>query len=343
MGDISITLRSPDDFHVHLRDGDLLRRVISHTSFYFRRALVMPNTKRPILNYQHALQYKNRIERAAVRSANEFTPLMTIKLTGNTTRQNIIDAKTAGIVAVKLYPIGVTTNSLDGVDPTRMHIQLASVFRTMEECGMVLCVHAELPGVEPMARERLFLTILARLIDNYPDLKIVVEHVSSREAVDFVKSYDRNVAATITVHHLMLTLGDVVGDKLRPHHFCKPLPKTEYDRLMLQRAAISGDKRFFFGSDSAPHFRTKKECDHGAAGVFSAPVALPCLAAIFEGSGDGWQLKLENFVSKHGAEFYGLPLNTGTVTLKKTQWLVPSRFVGIVPFKADEILEWRVV
>jgi dihydroorotase len=257
----------------------------------------------------------------------------------STTPATIRDAAAAGVVAAKLYPEGVTTNSGDGV---RDVLALGEVFAAMSDAGLVLCLHGESPDAFCLDREERFLAeVLPGLARSFPDLRIVLEHVSTAAAVDWVRRHDGgNVAATVTVHHLLLTLDDVVGGLLAPHHFCKPVAKRPDDRAAIVAAAVGGDPRFFLGTDSAPHPRAAKESAHGCAGVFTAPVALPLLATVFESQGALGAL--EGFCSAHGAAFYGLPPNPGTVRLVREAWDVPAEIDGIVPFRAGATLPWRV-
>jgi dihydroorotase len=243
------------------------------------------------------------------------------------------------VVAGKLYPEGVTTNSSDGV---RDVLALADVFAAMSDAGMVLCLHGESPDAFCLDREESFLAeVLPALAQSFPELRIVLEHVSTAAAVDWVRRWEGgNVAATVTVHHLVLTLDDVVGGLLAPHHFCKPVAKRPADRSAIVAAAVGGDPRFFLGTDSAPHVRAAKESAHGCAGVFTAPVALPVLATVFE-SEDALDA-LDGFCSGHGAAFYGLAPNPGTVRLVREPWTVPAEIDGIVPFRAGTTLPWRI-
>jgi len=342
----SLSLKRPDDFHVHLRDGDMLRSMAKFTADHFARALVMPNLTPPVLTGADALAYKGRILEAVGAPAGWFKPLMTIKITDQTTPEIIEEAKKAGVIAGKVYPVGVTTNSDDGV---RDFGKLDHVFETMQEVGMVLCIHGETPGVYTLEREADFIwTKLTSLRDEFKDLRIVLEHVSTSQGVDYVRKHE-NIAATITVHHLFLTLDDVIGDKLQVHNFCKPIAKTEHDRRALVEAATSGDSKFFLGTDSAPHIQRLKECDACAAGVFTAPVALPLLVEVFEARKS--LHNLERFTSENGAFFYGLPRNEGTIRLVKEPWTIPTAEIGpltmgkhdvVVPFRAGQPLQWRV-
>jgi len=335
-------IRRPDDFHVHLRQGAMLEKMVSATAHYFARALVMPNTTPPILTGQQARDYAAQIRQIANYQLDSncpgFEPLMTIKLVDSTTPETVIEANQMGVVAGKLYPVGMTTNAGDGVTKVP---DLAPTFKAMQEVGMVLCLHAEQPKTPSLDRERVFLdNYLHYLAANFPKLKIVVEHVSTMVGVGMVGLCGPNVAATITVHHMLLTLDDVIGDKLCPHHFCKPIAKTEEDRDWLVNAATSGNPKFFLGTDSAPHAKDAKEAAECAAGCFTAPVALPLLAEIFESKG-----KLENlerFTSENGARFYGLPLNERKVRFVREGWEVPAEVGGVVPFRAGKKLGWSI-
>jgi len=315
----SIRIRRPDDFHVHLRQGDVLRSVIGGTARVFARALVMPNLTPPVLTGKQALTYRSQIiEAALAANVRSFEPLMTIKLVGSTTPDVIGLAAAEGVTAGKLYPEGVTTNSEDGVRDIK---GLYPVFEKMQDVGMVLCLHGEVPGVFCMDREMAFLGVLEDIAHAFPRLRIVLEHVTTWGAVASVKSLPATVVATVTPHHLVLTLDDVVGDKLQPHHFCKPIAKRESDRTALVEAVTSGNPKFFLGTDSAPHVRETKECASGCAGIFCAPVAMDVLAEVFEK--EGKLERLEAFTSEFGARFYGLPLNQDYVRLVEESHEVP--------------------
>lgn len=330
----SITIRSPDDFHVHLRRGSLLSSVAPFTEQYFSRALVMPNTSPAIMEAEQVIRYQEEIRLVAPR----LQTLMTIKLTMRTTKATIAAAKLVGVVAAKLYPEGVTTNSQDGVSSIE---SLYPIFEAMQEVGMVLCLHGELPEMFVMDREWAFLETLQAISMTFPRLKIVLEHITTSDAVKMVLQLPDTVAATITVHHMKLTLDDVVGGLLKPHNFCKPIPKRHVDKNVLIGAATSGNPKFFLGTDSAPHLIENKECASGCAGVFTAPVALQCLAEIFDNE-ESLEF-LEAFTSEFGAQFYGLPLNEGTITLRRDErWVVSTQYGGVVPFLAGETLQWWV-
>ena len=268
-----------------------------------------------------------------------FEPLMTIQVVPGTTPQTIDKARRAGVVAGKVYPLGVTTNSENGVSDFDA---LDPVFEAMQEVGMVLSLHGESPDptVFCLDREVEFLPIIVTIRSKFPRLKIVLEHVTTARAVGFIRLCPEGVAATITVHHLFLTLNDVIGGMLQPHHFCKPVAKRPQDRDALMEAALSGSPKFFLGTDSAPHLKEEKECDAGCAGIYTAPVALPLLTQFFETNGALG--RLEDFVSRFGARFYGLPLNDGMVRLIRQPWTVPHDCGGIVPFQAGQSLAWQL-
>lgn len=338
----NIVIIRPDDFHVHFRDfsdqlsGACLQNVAPYTAAVFGRALVMPNTLPPILTAEDANRYKQQILEAT--SQFHFEPLMTIKLLKSTTAAIVREAKEAGVVACKFYPEGATTHAND-LESCRSPLEVPWALEAMEEQGMVLCLHGEVPSVFCLQRETLFLECLTKLSTAYPKLKIVLEHITTREAVECVLSLPENVAATITAHHLELTLDDIVGGSLDPHAFCKPIAKTPRDRDALVEAALSGSPKFFFGSDTAPHLKEDK-CHKGCAGIFSAPCAMEVVTSVF----DSYRRlhRLENFTSRFGALFYELPISSGTITLTRSQWTVPGEVDGIQPYYAKEKLYWKV-
>jgi len=323
----------------------MLKAVAPYTAAHFKRALVMPNTRpKPILTAEDAMRYKEQIFKVLKNKNRTFEPLMTIQITDSTTPEIIRKAKEAGVIAGKVYPAGVTTNSDNGITDF-CSSKFNAVLREMQECGMVLCLHGEAPdalsgSIPSLKREAVFIKYIAKeMIKRFPRLKIVIEHITTRKAIEFVRKAPWNIAATITVHHLLLTIDDVIGERLQPHHFCKPIAKTSADRFALRRVAMSGYPKFFLGTDSAPHSKINKE--HGAAGIFSAPVALSLLARLFEEYGRLDQL--EKFASINGAQFYGLPLNEEKITLIKRPWEVPIICDDyIVPFKAGQQLAWQV-
>lgn len=324
----------PDDFHVHLRQGDAMKNYARTAARDFGRILVMPNTVPPISSAQAIKDYQKDIRDAAP----GLETLMTFKLNASYTPSDLQQMKLAGAVAGKYYPAGVTTNSEDGVSEFE---KVFPVIREMEKLGLVLCVHGEEPGAFCLDREKEFIRRVETLAREFPNLKIVFEHLSTRVAVEAVLRLPQNVAATITVHHLLHTLDDIVGGSLSPHHFCKPLPKRPEDRAALREAAFSGNPKFFFGSDSAPHEKGKKEGPCGAAGVYSAPVALPLLIEIFERNG---QIeKLPNFIAGFGADFYGLPRTQKRCAFAENPWTVPENVDGAVPLFAGKTLKWRKI
>lgn len=334
---MKITIRRPDDFHVHFRQGDLLSSVVPYTAQYFGRALAMPNTTPPILAGDKSEVYARVVELAATAANRSFKALTSIKVVQSTRPEWILSASRSGVIAGKVYPVGVTTNAEDGVTDFS---KLSAVFQAMMAVDMVACLHGEQPGEFCLDREKLFLPTVEWLVETFPRLRIVLEHVTTREAVELVRRLPDRVAATITAHHLCLTLNDVIGERLRPHNYCLPVAKRPGDRVALLEAVTSGNPKFFFGSDSAPHPIDRKECAEGAAGIFTAPLALPLLAQVFEQCGA--LDRLEDFVSVFGAGFYDLPLNDGQLTLIKKEMEIPERVAGIVPFMAGKTLGWSV-
>jgi dihydroorotase len=336
----SLTIRRPDDWHVHLRDGDMLRLVAPFTARQFGRAIVMPNLVPPITTVKAASDYRDRIREAA---GPGFEPLMTCYLTDETSADEIQRGFEEGVwTAAKLYPAGATTNSAFGITDVR---NIYRVLEQMQWIGMVLCIHGEVtdPDVDVFDREAVFIDrVLSRIIREFPDLKIVLEHITTAEAANFVREAVPNVAATITPQHLHLNRNALFAGGLRPHAYCLPVVKREKHRLAVRAAAVSGSPKFFLGTDSAPHARHAKESGCGCAGIFNAPYALESYATVFEE--EGALDKLEGFASEHGARFYGLPLNEGSVTLERTENDVPDRLgvgdIDLVPFHAGQTLGW---
>ena len=336
----SLTIRRPDDWHVHLRDGDMLRLVAPFTARQFGRAIVMPNLVPPVATVKAASDYRDRIREAA---GPGFEPLMTCYLTDETSPDEIQRGFEEGVwTAAKLYPAGATTNSALGVTDVR---NIYRVLEQMQWIGMVLCIHGEVTDtdVDVFDREAVFIDrVLSGLIREFPDLKIVLEHITTAEAADFVRDAVPNVAATITPQHLHLNRNALFAGGLRPHAYCLPVVKREKHRLAVRAAAVSGSPKFFLGTDSAPHARHAKESGCGCAGIFNAPYALESYAAVFEE--EGALDKLEAFASEHGARFYGLPLNEGKVTLERAKNEVPDRMgvgdIDLVPFHAGQTLGW---
>ncbi len=343
-----ITLTRPDDWHLHLRDGAVMADVVQHTARQFARAIIMPNLRPPVTTVNGARGYRERILTAlAAGAARRFEPLMTLYLTDRTPPEEIERARASGFVhAVKLYPAGATTNSSAGVTAIeRVYPALAA----MQEVGLPLLVHGEVTAAEIdiFDRERVFLeTVLTPLCERFPRLRVVVEHITTADAVDFVTRAPAHVGATITAHHLLLNRNAMLVGGIKPHHYCLPVLKRERHRKALVAAATSGDPKFFLGTDSAPHPRGAKESACGCAGSFTAHAALELYAEAFEqvGALD----RLEGFASHHGADFYGLPRNQDTVTLARDGTLeVPQTFpLGgdeVVPLRAGERLAWRLV
>ncbi|MBX9947833.1 MAG: dihydroorotase [Candidatus Obscuribacterales bacterium] len=329
-------IRKIDDMHLHVRQGEMLRKVLPHTISQCDRALVMPNTTPAILSNTDVIEYKKSIIEALPQHST-FQPLMTFKITPAAKPEQIAGLKQAGVLAGKLYPDGVTTNSEGGVTDFQ---SLYPLYEAMQNEGLVLCLHGEMPGEFSLDRETKFLIVLKQIAQNFPKLKIVLEHATTADAVKCVMDLPENVAATVTVHHLYLTLDDIIGDKLNPHAFCKPVAKRPEDREALREVVLKSNPKFFLGSDSAPHAIADKECACGAAGVYSAPVLLPALFELFEK--EDKLDNLEAFTSLFGAQFYGLPVNQNFVTLLKENWSVPQEYGGVKPFLSGTNLRWRV-
>ncbi len=333
----TLTIRKPDDWHVHLRDGEMLHTLAPYTARQFARAIVMPNLVPPITSVEAAAAYRDRITAAA---GDDFTPLMTCYLTDEADSAVLARGYADGAwVAAKLYPAGATTNSASGVTDIR---NIIKALERMQRIGMVLCVHGEVtdPDVDVFDREAVFIErVLAPLARDLPELKIVFEHITTADAADFVMSSGPNLAATVTPHHLAINRNAIFVGGLRPHAYCLPIAKREEHRLAVRKAATSGSPKFFLGTDSAPHARNAKESACGCAGIFNAPFALESYASVFEE--DDALDRFEAFASENGARFYGLTLNDGTITLERAEVEVPSELGGIVPFHAGETLRWR--
>ena len=340
-----LTLIRPDDWHLHLRDGPALAAVASDSARRFGRAIVMPNLKPAVRTTQQALHYRDRIL-AALPEDTSFEPLMTLYLTDDTPPEEIARAKLSGrVFGVKLYPAGATTHSDEGVT------RLSRCFHTlekMEELGLALLVHGEStdPAIDVFDREQVFLEdVLGPALERFPRLKVVLEHITTREAVQFVEVTGENVGATITAHHLLMNRNALFLGGIRPHHYCLPVLKRETHREALVEAATSGNPKFFLGTDSAPHARRAKEAACGCGGIYTAHAAIELYAAAFE---EAEALdKLEGFASRFGAQFYGLPLNRDTLTLVREEWTVPDElpFGGdaLVPLRAGETIAWKLL
>lgn len=338
MANPTLTIRRPDDMHVHLRDGAMLERVAPYTARQFARAIVMPNLAPPVASVDAAAAYRTRITAAA---APGFTPLMTCYLTDQADPDEIARGHGEGVwVAAKLYPAGATTNSASGVTNIR---NIYPALERMQRIGMPLCVHGEVtdPAVDVFDREAVFIErVLAPLVRDLPELKIVFEHITTAEAADFVRDSGAHIAATVTPQHLIINRNALFSGGLRPHAYCLPVAKREAHRLSVRAAATSGSPKYFLGTDSAPHEREAKESACGCAGIFNAPFALEAYAKVFDEE-DALD-RLEGFASEHGARFYGLPLNQGTIALERRDYEVPADVAGLVPFLAGETLGWRL-
>jgi dihydroorotase len=333
----TLTIRKPDDWHVHLRDGEMLQKIAPYTARQFARAIVMPNLVPPITSVEAARDYRKRILEATVPG---FTPLMTCYLTDRTDPDEVARGHSEGVwVAAKLYPAGATTNSDSGVTDVR---NIYPVLARMEKIGMVLCVHGEVtdPDVDVFDREAVFIDrVLTRLVSDFPELKIVLEHITTSDAVDFVSS--GRVAATITPQHLIINRNAIFSGGLRPHAYCLPVAKREEHRVAVRRLATSGAPNVFLGTDSAPHARHAKENACGCAGIFNAPFALESYATVFEE--ESALDRFEAFASVSGARFYGLPANEELIMLERSEIEVAEEIDGIVPFHAGQTLCWRLL
>ena len=340
----TLTLTRPDDWHLHVRDGAALHTVVPHTAAQFGRAIIMPNLKPPVTTAEMALAYKARIL-AAVPQGVQFEPLMTLYLTDNLPPEEIVKAKAAGVVACKLYPAGATTNSDAGVTDLK---KIYATLEAMQKVGMLLLVHGEVTSsdIDLFDREAAFIeTQLIPLRRDFPELKIVFEHITTKDAADYVMAADRFMGATLTAHHLLFNRNAIFTGGIRPHYYCLPVLKRETHRVALLNAATSGNTRFFLGTDSAPHPAHLKEHASGCAGCYTAHAALEMYAEAFDSVGKLDQL--EAFASFNGADFYGLPRNTGSISLKRESWTPPESFqfgeADLKPLRSGEALPWRVV
>ncbi|KDC56083.1 dihydroorotase [Pseudoalteromonas sp. S3431] len=339
----TLTITRPDDWHVHLRDGDQLKDTVRDISRYMGRAIIMPNLVPPATCTDTALEYRARIMAAGPQG--DFEPLMVLYLTDKTTPEEIKKAKETGkIVAAKLYPAGATTNSDSGVTSVK---NIYSVLKAMQEVGMLLLVHGEVTdsSIDIFDREKVFLdTILGDVVSDFPELKIVLEHITTKDAVEFVVNAPDNVAATITAHHLLYNRNHMLAGGIRPHYYCLPILKRNTHQQALMAAAISGNKKFFLGTDSAPHYKDKKEAACGCAGAYTAHAAIELYAEAFEEAGA--LDKLEGFASHFGPDFYGVMRNQDTISLQRNPWRVPASYsLGdsqVVPIKAEDMIEWEV-
>jgi len=338
-----LTLIQPDDWHLHVRNGAVLETVITHTARQFGRAIIMPNLKPPIATVEQALSYRQEILHA-LPSDSTFDPLMTLYLTNAMSKNEVKKAaESEHIYAFKLYPAGATTNSDSGVSDVKA---IYPVLETMEQLDIPLLIHGEVTDndCDIFDREKVFVeSSLSDIVKNFPDLRVVAEHVTTKEAVDFVLSASNKVAATITPQHLLFNRNAILAGGIRPHHYCLPIIKREHHRQSLVAAATSGNPKFFLGTDSAPHLTYTKESSCGCAGCYSAHAALELYAEAFEQANA--LNKLEGFASFFGADFYQLPRNTKTITLQKQAWTVPDGYQvhneTITPLKANEVLNWK--
>ena len=340
----TLTITRPDDWHLHVRDGEPLHTVVPHTAAQFGRAIIMPNLRPPVTTAEQALAYKARIL-AAVPAGVQFEPLMTLYLTDKLPPDEIARAQAAGVVAAKLYPAGATTNSDAGVTDLR---NIYPTLEAMQRAGMPLLVHGEVtsPDIGLFDREAVFIdTQLIPLRRDFPELKIVFEHITTQEAAQYVASTDRFTAATLTAHHLLYNRNAIFTGGIRPHYYCLPVLKRETHRLALVQAAISGSPKFFLGTDSAPHPAQLKEHASGCAGCYTAHAAIELYAEAFDNAGA--LDKLEGFASFYGADFYGLARNAGTITLRRESWTPPESFAfgeaELKPLRSGEALPWRLV
>ncbi len=342
----SLTLTRPDDWHLHLRDGAALSAVLPATAAQFARAIVMPNLKPPVTTTELALAYRERIlaARPSAGPGRDFKPLMTLYLTDRTPPAEVARAKAAGIVAFKLYPAGATTNSDSGVTDMR-HVQ--ATLEAMQREGVLLLVHGEVtdPAVDVFDREAVFIDrVMTPLRRDFPELKVVFEHITTKQAASYVAQSGAHTAATITAHHLLFNRNAIFMGGLRPHYYCLPVLKREEHRVALVQAATSGSMKFFLGTDSAPHAAPLKEASVCGAGCYTAPAALELYAEAFEAAGA--LHRLEAFASVNGPAFYGLPRNTGTVTLRRERWALPEQVpfgdAVLKPLRGGETLGWRL-
>ena len=342
----TLTITRPDDWHLHLRDGAAMASVLPASARQFARAIVMPNLRPPVVDTAQAVAYRERIVAALPKEGpgSRFTPLMTLYLTDRTPPDEVRRAKAAGIVAFKLYPAGATTNSDSGVTDIR---NTHATLEAMQREGVLLLVHGEVtdPAVDVFDREAVFIErVMQPLRRDFPALKVVFEHITTQEAPQYVTASDAHTAATITAHHLLFNRNAIFMGGLRPHYYCLPVLKREVHRQALVRAATSGSPKFFLGTDSAPHAAQLKEASVCGAGCYTAPAAIELYAEAFEAAGA--LDKLEGFASVHGADFYGVPRNSGTLTLVREPWEVPARFAfgadELVPLRAGERIAWRL-
>ena len=340
----TLRITTPDDWHIHLRDEDALQLTVPHVAKHFNRAIVMPNLVPPVVNAKHALAYKARIKQH-IPASRSFEPLMVLYLTDNTSAQDIKEAAKAGVVACKLYPAGATTNSDSGVTAIA---NIYPALEAMQACDVKLLIHGEVTdsAIDIFDREAVFIErTLIPLTQRYPELKIVFEHITTQQAVEFVREANSNIGATITAHHLLYNRNHMLVGGIRPHYYCLPILKRREHQQALIEAATSGNPKFFLGTDSAPHARSKKEQPCGCAGAYTSFHAMPLYADAFDAANA--LDKLEGFCSFFGADFYGLPRNQNHIVLKRQPWIVPDAFnyygEELRPLCAGETLNWQVI
>lgn len=344
MSNTTLTLTRPDDWHIHLRDGAALERTVADAAQQFGRAIVMPNLVPPVMNAEQALAYRERIL-AKVPEGIDFEPLMVLYLTDNTTPLDIKRAREAGVRACKLYPAGATTNSDSGVTDLK---KIYPTLEAMQQEGVRFLLHGEVTdsAIDIFDREKVFLDrVFSDVVANFPELKMVLEHITTQDSAEFVAAAGKNVAATITAHHLLYNRNHMLAGGIRPHYYCLPILKRNTHQAALIGAATSGNPKFFLGTDSAPHARGKKEAACGCAGSYTAHAAIELYAEAFDAAGK--LDKLEGFASHFGPDFYELPRNTSTITLVKESWTVPETldFAGtdLVPLRAGDQVHWKVI
>jgi dihydroorotase len=340
-----LTITRPDDWHVHLRDGDALQSTVPAMARYFGRTIVMPNLVPPVTKAEHINAYRDRIMAAQSQCSRQVEPLMVVYLTDNTSADDILAASAAGAVACKLYPAGATTNSDSGVTDIN---KIYPALEAMQQQGMKFLLHGEVTDseIDIFDREKAFIDrTFIPLAKDFPELKMVMEHITTKDAAEFVSSADNNIAATITAHHLLYNRNDMLAGGIRPHYYCLPILKRNTHQQALVAAATSGSQKFFLGTDSAPHTKDKKEAACGCAGSYTAYAAIELYAEAFEQAGA--LDKLEGFASHYGPDFYGLPRNSDSITLRKQDWQVPDSLpLGndqLVPLRAGETLQWQIV
>lgn len=327
-----LTILKPSDMHIHLRQGEMLRTTVRDASDWFCRGVVMPNTLPPVNTPESVIRYRNEIKELS----DSFDPIMTFKLYPGMTGETVRKMAAVGAFVGKLYPAGVTTNSQDGV---RSRKDIKEALAAMCDLGMILSIHCEKPDASVLEREYRYHAEFRAIAKAFPGLKMVFEHVSDRRSVDLVDSLPDNVAASVTAHHLLITMDDVIGGNMNPHNFCKPVVKGIKDMEAIREAVFSGSRKFFFGSDSAPHLKTRKESGSAGGGIYSAPCAVPLMAELFDRAGK--LDMLENFLSVFGPDFYGLPRTKEKLSLERKESLIPDVIDGIVPFMAGSELHFR--